>query len=90
VKEEDFDWIIYHLIIQKPVTDAETLCAESGFDALTTSASLGRLEKNLLIELIEGKIRALNIGEALIRCQMKYTDDLPFIIENGVIKARKP
>lgn len=90
MKEEDVDWIIYHLIIQKPVTDAETLCAESGFDALTTSASIARLEKNLLIELTEGKIRGLNIGEALIRCQMKYSNDLPFIIENGVIKARKP
>jgi Mn-dependent DtxR family transcriptional regulator len=90
VKEEDADWIIYHLIVQKPVTDREELCTESGFDMPTVSASIARLEKNLLIECSEDKIRALNIGEALIRCQMKYSADLPFIIENGVIKARKP
>jgi hypothetical protein len=89
VKEEDADWVIYHLIVQEPSTTVEGLISASGLDPCVVDASLGRLERYLLIERTEGKLRVLNFGEALIRCQIKYSDDLPYTFENGVIKERK-
>lgn len=90
MKEEDADWLIYHLIVKEPSISAEDLVAASGLDPSVVEASLKRLERYLLIGHTEGKVRALGIGEALISCQIKYTKDLPYIIENGVIKQRKP
>jgi DNA-binding MarR family transcriptional regulator len=89
VKEEDADWVIYHLIVQEPSITMEELISASGLDPCVVDASLGRLERYLLIERTEGKLRVLNIGEALIRCQIKYSKGLPYTIENGVIKERK-
>jgi len=89
VKEEDADWVIYHLLVQEPSISVEGLVTASGLDACVIDASLERLERYLLIERTEGKLRVLNFGEALIRCQVKYSQDLPYTIENGVIKERK-
>ena len=89
MKEEDADWVIYHLMVKEPSISAEDLVTVSGLDPCVVDASLGRLERYLLIERTEGKLRVLNFGEALIRCQVKYSQDLPYTIENGVIKERK-
>jgi hypothetical protein len=89
VKEEDADWVIYHLMVKEPSISAEDLVTVSGLDPCVVDASLGRLERYLLIERTEGNLRVLNFGEALIRCQIKYSDDLPYTFENGVIKERK-
>jgi hypothetical protein len=90
VKEEDADWVIYHLIVKEPTITVEGLISASGLDPCVVDASLGRLERYLLIERTEGKLRVLNFGEALLRCQIKYSQDLPYTFENGVIKERKP
>ena len=89
MKGEDADWLIYHLIAQKSNVTAEELVKESGLDAATVDASLDRLDHNLLIDRTGGKIRVLSVGESLIKCQAKYDNELPYVIENGVIKARK-
>ena len=89
MKEEDADWVIYHIIVQEPSITVEGLISASGLDPCVVDASLKRLERYLLIERTEGKLRVLNFGEALIRCQIKYSQDLPYTIENGVIKERK-
>lgn len=89
MKEEDADWVIYHLLVQEPSISVEGLVTASGLDACVVDASLERLERYLLIERTDGKLRVLNFGEALIRCQVKYSQDLPYTIENGVIKERK-
>ncbi|HUT38921.1 MAG TPA: MarR family transcriptional regulator [Methanoregula sp.] len=89
MKEEDTDWMIYHLIVREPATTVEDLVVSSGIDPGMVDASLERLERYFLIKRDGGKLRALNIGESLIRCQVKYSDDLPYTIENGVIKERK-
>jgi hypothetical protein len=89
VKEEDADWLIYHLIAQKSTVTAEELVQESGLDAAAVAASLARLDHNLLINRTGSKCRVLSIGEALIKCQAKYDNELPYVIEDGVIKARK-
>jgi uncharacterized Zn finger protein len=89
VKEEDADWLIYHLVVKEPSISAENLVTASCLDPGAVEASLKRLERYLLIEYDEGNVRALSFGEALIRCQVKYSKDLPYTIENGVIKQRK-
>ncbi len=89
MKEEDADWVIYHLIAKEPSISVEGLVTASGLDPCDVDASLKRLERYLLIERTDGNVRALSFGEALIRCQVKYSKDLPYIIENGVIKERK-
>jgi hypothetical protein len=89
VKEEDTDWVIYHLIVNEPSISVEGLVTVSGLDSCIVDASLKRLERYLLIENTEGKLRVLNFGEALVRCQIRYSKDLPYTIENGVIKERK-
>jgi uncharacterized Zn finger protein len=89
VKEEDADWLIYHLIVNEPSISVEGLVTASRLDPCIVDASLKRLERYLLIDRTEGKLRVLNFGEALIRCQIQYSKDLPYTIENGVIKERK-
>jgi hypothetical protein len=89
VKEEDTDWAIYHLLVKEPSLSPEGLVTASGLDPCVVDASLKRLERYLLIEQTDGKLRVLNFGEALLRCQIKYSRDLPYTLENGVIKERK-
>lgn len=89
MKEEDADWLIYHLIAQKSEITAEELVKESSLDAAAVDASLARLDHNLLINRTGPGIRVLSFGESLIKCQVKYDNELPYVIEDGVIKARK-
>ena len=77
MKEEDADWVIYHLLVQEPSISVEGLVTASGLDPCVVDGSLERLERYLLIERTEGKLRVLNFGEALIRCQVKYSQDSP-------------
>jgi len=89
VKEEDADWLIYHLVVQNDAATGEELVTQSGIDAPTVNASLDRLIRYLLIEHSGGKFRALSIPEALLKCQIKNSCDSEFTIVDGIIKARK-
>jgi len=89
MKDEDADWLIYHLAARSPSTTADGLARASGLDLPAVEKSLERLERNLLIEHREGRVRVLSINEALLLCQIKHTKDLPYTIENGVIRERK-
>lgn len=88
MKEEDADWLIYHLIGAKTAT-AEDLAKESGFDLCDVESSLSRLERCFMIHRKDGSIRVMGVGEALMCSQIKYSNDMPFIIEDGVIKEKK-
>ena len=90
MKDEDADWVVYHLIATDTATTLEALAERSGLDAETVGASLARLEHYLLIERAGPDIRILTFGESLIRNQLRYCDDLPITIENGLIKEKKP
>jgi hypothetical protein len=89
VKDEDADWLIYHLVAQVPSTTVDGLISTSGLDPSAVNKALERLERNLLVEQKEGRVRALTINEALLLCQIKYSRDLPYTIENGVIRERE-
>jgi Mn-dependent DtxR family transcriptional regulator len=89
MKEEDIDWMIYHIIARKPAVTTGDLASASGLDAAAVESSLARLCKALLIERTDDTVRVLSFGESLIKTQVKYSDDLPFVIEDGVIKEKK-
>lgn len=81
--------MVYHRIPQTGLVTEDVLRETCSLDAATLAASLDRLERSCLIERSGESVRMLNFGEALLRNQCKYEKDLPYIIENGVIKARK-
>lgn len=89
VKEEDIDWMIYHIIAAKPVIPTCELAPACGLDDAVVESSLARLHQAFLIERTEDSVRALSFGESLIKTQVKYSDDLPFVLVDGVIKEKK-
>jgi len=89
VKEEDVDWIIYHLIAQKETITEEELIVGSEMNTDAVRASLERLERSLLIEHSGESFRAVTIGEAILKCQIKNTMDPRFEIVDGILKVRK-
>jgi predicted transcriptional regulator len=89
VKDEEIDWLIYHLIPTNTPATPESLMEQSGLDPSAVAASLKRLEQNSLIDQRDGKVCMLSINEALLRCQVRYDTTLPYTIENGVIREKK-
>jgi hypothetical protein len=89
VKEADVDWLVYHQLPEGAPVDAGDLATQCGLGMAELEASLERLERSCLVERTGRSVRLLSFGEALIRNQMKYEEDLPFTIENGVIRAKK-
>ena len=86
---EDTDWLVYHRLPENGSLAEADLASACGLDAATVAASLERLERSCLVERMDGTVRMLSFGEALLKNQCKYEEDLPYVIENGVIKARK-
>ncbi|MGB9176229.1 MAG: MarR family transcriptional regulator [Methanoregula sp.] len=89
MKEADADWLVYHLIPEGGSVTAGTLAAGSGLGIPEVEASLARLERSCIIERSGSSVRLLSFGEALIKNQLKYDKDLPFTLENGVIREKK-
>ena len=89
VKEEDTDWLVYHQIPEGAAVTADALAGKCGLGVPEVTASVARLERTCLIERCGSSVRRLSLGEALIRNQMKYDEDLPFVLENGVIREKK-
>ena len=88
MKEEDRDWLVYHLIPEGASVTAGALAAACGLELPDVEASLARLENSCLVERDGSSVRLLSFGEALIKNQVKYENDLPFTIENGVIREK--
>ncbi|MDN7012834.1 MarR family transcriptional regulator [Methanoculleus sp. FWC-SCC3] len=90
MREEDLDWAVYHRIPKTGGITVEDLVAVTGIEPGAVTASLKRLEHSLLIRQTEEGVRLLSIQESLVECQCRHTiDDLPFVIENGVIRATR-
>jgi len=89
VKEEDTDWLVYHQLPEGAPVTPDTLATRCGLGLTEVEASLNRLERSCLVERTGSSVRMLTFGEALIKNQVKYEDDLPFTIENGVIMVKK-
>ena len=89
MKDEDVDWLVYHRIPEGSPVTADALAAKCGLGIPDVEASVARLEQSCLIERAGSSVRLLSFGEALIKNQVKYEKELPFTIENGVIKEKK-
>jgi hypothetical protein len=89
VNAEDTDWLVYHRLPENGSVAESELAEGLGLDGATIAESLARLERSCLVERRDGSVRMLNFGEALLRNQCRYEQDLPYVIENGVIKARR-
>ena len=89
MKEEDVDWLVYHQLPDGAPVTIDTLATRCGLGLPEVEASLIRLERSCLVERTEISVRMLTLGEALIKNQVKYEEDLPFTIENGVIREKK-
>lgn len=89
MKEEDVDWLVYHQLPDGAPVPMEILATRCGLGLPEVEASLIRLERSCLVEWTGSSVRMLTLGEALIKNQVKYEEDLPFTIENGVIKEKK-
>ena len=89
MKEEDVDWLVYHQLPDGEPVNSDTLATRCGLKVSDVEASLTRLERSCLVERTGSSVRMLTFGEALLKNQVKYEEDLPFTIENGVIKEKK-
>ena len=89
MKEEDVDWLVYHQLPDGAPVTIDTLATRCGLGLPDVEASLIRLERSCLVERTEISVRMLTLGEALIKNQVKYEEDLPFTIENGIIREKK-
>lgn len=89
MKNEDIDWLIYHLLVPNETAAPEDLASKSGLDLSAVTASLQRLAKENLIDMRGGRAHVISLVESLIRCQVRYDADLHYTIENGVIKPKR-
>ena len=90
VKPEDLDWRVYHLLSAGMAADEEALARETGCPPGEVRDSLDRLVSYSLIARTDGNYQVLSIQEMALLVQCRYSSDLPLIIEDGVVKARKP
>jgi hypothetical protein len=89
VKDEELDWIVYHILSNGGAKTEESIIRETGLPPGDISSSLSRLKLNLLIECRDGNYDILSIPEMLFRCQCRYGQDIPLVVEDGVIKVKK-
>jgi hypothetical protein len=89
MKEEDLDWLVYHLLMEVKEQDLAGLAARTGCSEDELAASLARLESSFLITRAGNGFRVLSIQEFMLCCQSRYDPAMPFVIEDGVIRERK-
>jgi len=83
------DWLVYHLIPGGSPVAIDELIARSGLSGVEVGESIARLERSCLVERSGPTVRVLNFGEAILKNQIKYEENLPFTIENGVIREKR-
>jgi hypothetical protein len=90
VREEEFDWTLYHIIAARNTITVPELCTDTGFSREDVEGSMARLERNCLICRTGEDVRPLSIQESLVMCHMNHAQDSPIVVEDGVIKYRPP
>ncbi len=89
MRDADLDWCCYTFLSRRNGATLEELTEAVGVTREAVDASLVRLERALLIGRDGDRVRPMSIQESFLACQVRYTDNLPFVLENGVVRARR-
>jgi hypothetical protein len=87
MRDEEIDWSVYHALLDGKACTLQGLAC-TGYDPRLIEESLRRLEKYHLVERKGDAVRLLSFQESLLLCQAKNDETCPFIVENGIIRAR--
>jgi hypothetical protein len=90
VKPEDLDWTVYHLILAGKASEMGAIIEETGCTREEAGESIRRLVSYCLVDNVGDRYEALSVPDIFLRSQCKYADDMPIVIENGVVKPKKP
>ena len=87
MRDEEIDWAVYHALQEGKIRTVRDLEA-TGYNPSLIEASLSRLEKFHLVGRAGDSVKLLSFQESLLLCQAKNDETCPFIVENGIIRAR--
>ena len=87
MRDEELDWSVYHALLEGKACTLQDL-AGLGYDPRFIEESVRRLEMYYLVERSGASVRVLSFQEALLLCQAKNDETCPFIVENGIVRAR--
>ena len=89
MREEDLDWLVYHLLLDGTLQDCDRLAARAGCPGEELADSLARLESLFLIVREGTWYRVLSVQEVMLSSQARHDPSAPFVVEGGVIRERK-
>jgi len=90
MRDEDLDWLCYTTLSRgEQSATVPELAAATGLAEDAVAASAFRLEQALLVRREGDSLRLLSVQESLLLCQQRYGPKQPYVIENGVVRARR-
>lgn len=89
MKEEHLDWLLYRVLAEGSFLSISELTEKTGLQPAEVERSLQRLDRVHLIERKGNEVRTLSLHEILIRYHLASTDDLPYYLENNVIRLKR-
>ncbi|MGA2933697.1 MAG: MarR family transcriptional regulator [Methanomicrobiales archaeon] len=87
MRDEEIDWAVYHALLDGKAGTFQGLAC-LGYEPRLIEESVRRLEKYYLVERAGDSVRVLSFRESLLLCQANNDETCPFIVENGIIRAR--
>ena len=88
VRDEDIDWMIYHLITGNPGCNGDTLIKLTGLGLDAVNASLARLKRYCPVDFCDESWHACSLEEIIFRKQMASLLSDGFEISGGLIRYR--
>ncbi|MEN6517845.1 MAG: MarR family transcriptional regulator [Methanospirillum sp.] len=91
MRDEDIDWLCYMTLSRGPGSaTVPDLAAATGLAEDAVASSAARLERALLARRDGDRILLLGVQDSLLLCQVRYGKEVPFVVEDGVIRMRRP
>ena len=90
MRDEDIDWLCYMTLSRgTPSATVQEIAEATGLPEETVAASAERLVRAMLVQHLGDRVALLSIQDSLLLCQARYGKDVSFVIEDGVIRARR-
>ena len=92
MRDEDLDWLCYTTLSRGAGSaTVPELARATGLSEDSVAASAARLERALLARRDGERVLLLAIQESFLLCQDRHgREKMPYVIENGVVRARRP